>query len=59
MQSLRYLTEPKMVYISFPTEQGTLYTKRELCDISAVCKNTACICLLMVREWDMDWAQIK
>ena len=22
-----YLTEPKMVYISFPTEQGTLYTK--------------------------------
>lgn len=27
-----------MVYISFPTEQGTLYTKRELCDISAVCK---------------------
>lgn len=33
-----YLTEPKMVYISFPTEQGTLYTKRELCDISAVCK---------------------
>ena len=33
-----YLTEPKMVYISFPTEHGTLYTKRELCDISAVCK---------------------
>lgn len=36
--SPEYLTEPKMVYISFPTEQGTLYTKRELCDISAVCK---------------------
>ena len=33
-----YLTEPKMVYLSFPTEQGTLYTKRELCDISAGCK---------------------
>ena len=25
-----YLTEPKMVYLSFPTEQGTLYSKQEL-----------------------------
>ena len=25
-----YLTEPKMVYISFPTEQGTLYSLQEL-----------------------------
>ncbi len=33
-----YLTEPKMVYLSFPTEQGTLYSKQELCDISEVCK---------------------
>ena len=32
-----YLTEPKMVYISFPTEQGTL-TRKESFDISAVCK---------------------
>lgn len=33
-----YLTEPKMVYLSFPTEKGTLYSKKELCDISDVCK---------------------
>lgn len=33
-----YLTEPKMVYLSFPTEQGTLYSKQELRDISEVCK---------------------
>ena len=33
-----YLTEPKLVYLSFPTEKGTLYSKRELCDISRVCK---------------------
>lgn len=33
-----YLTEPKMVYLSFPTEKGTLYSKRELREISKVCK---------------------
>lgn len=33
-----YLTEPKLVYISFPTEQGTLYSKEELRAISEVCK---------------------
>ena len=33
-----YLTEPKMVYLSFPTEQGTLYSKQELRDISEVCR---------------------
>ena len=33
-----YLTEPKMVYLSFPTEQGTLYSKQELSDISEVCR---------------------
>ena len=33
-----YLTEPKMVYLSFPTEKGTLYSKRELSDISSVCR---------------------
>jgi len=33
-----YLTEPKMVYLSFPTEKGTLYSKQELYDISHVCK---------------------
>ena len=33
-----YLTEPKMVYLSFPTEKGTLYSKSELREISEVCK---------------------
>lgn len=29
--------QPKMVYISFPTEYGTLYTKQELQDLRDVC----------------------
>ncbi len=33
-----YLTEPKMVYLSFPTEKGTLYSKQELSDIRNVCE---------------------
>lgn len=33
-----YLTEPGLVYLSFPTEQGTLYSKRELTEISEVCR---------------------
>lgn len=35
---MEHITEPKMVYISFPTEYGTLYSKKELKEISAVCK---------------------
>ncbi len=33
-----HITEPRAVYISFPTEYGTIYSKKELVDISAVCK---------------------
>ena len=33
-----HMVFPGMVYISHPTEYGTLYSKQELCDISAVCK---------------------
>jgi len=33
-----HAVQPGMVYLSFPTELGTLYSKRELQDISAVCK---------------------
>jgi len=33
-----YLTEPGLVYISFATEDGTLYSLEELKAISAVCK---------------------
>ena len=34
-----YLTEPKLVYLSFPTEQGTLYSLSELKAIHAVCRD--------------------
>lgn len=36
-QEPEYLTEPKMVYLSFPTEQGTLYSLQELKEIRSVC----------------------
>ncbi len=32
-----HITEPKLAYISFPTEYGTVYTKAELAAIRAVC----------------------
>ena len=37
-----HVVQPGMVYISFPTELGTIYGKQELEDIAAVC-----------REWDL------
>lgn len=33
-----HITEPKILYISFPTELGTLYTKEELSELSKLCK---------------------
>ena len=33
-----HMVQPGMVYISFPTELGTLYTKAELAAISEVCR---------------------
>ncbi len=33
-----HVTVPRMVYISFPTEYGTIYTKKELSDLYKVCK---------------------
>ena len=32
-----HMTQPRAVYISFPTEFGTIYTKKELEDIRKVC----------------------
>ena len=32
-----FAPQPKLVYISFPTEYGTLYSKEELCAIRRVC----------------------
>jgi len=34
-----HMVQPGMVYISFPTELGTLYTLQELTEISSVCHN--------------------
>lgn len=34
-----HMVFPGMVYISYPTEYGTLYSKQELSDIYNVCKN--------------------
>ena len=36
--SFEHIVQPKLVYISHPTELGTLYTKAELEALSAVCK---------------------
>lgn len=33
-----HMTFPGMVYISFPTEYGTLYTKKELTELSEICR---------------------
>lgn len=33
-----HITQPKLVYISQPTEFGTIYSKKELSDISKTCK---------------------
>ena len=37
-ESHEHMVFPGMVYISHPTEFGTLYTKRELEDLSSVCR---------------------
>jgi len=37
-ESSEHIVQPGMVYISFPTELGTIYTKKELEEISAVCR---------------------
>ena len=34
--SREHMAQPGMVYISFPTELGTIYTKQELADLHAV-----------------------
>lgn len=36
--SCEHMVNPGMVYISYPTEYGTLYSKAELEDISSICK---------------------
>ena len=40
-ESCAHMVQPGMVYISYPTEYGTLYNKDELCAIHSVCKQYA------------------
>ena len=44
--SHEHLAQPGMVYISNPTEDGTLYTKEELTDLSATCYDCG-LCLFV------------
>ena len=37
-ESRDHMVQPAMVYISWPTEYGTLYSRKELIEIQAVCK---------------------
>lgn len=37
-ESFEHITQPKLVYISHPTEYGTLYTKKELEDLKQACE---------------------
>ncbi len=37
-ESFEHMVQPKMVYISNPTELGTIYSKAELLELSKVCK---------------------
>lgn len=37
-ESFEHMVQPKMVYISHPTELGTLYSKDELEELSDICK---------------------
>lgn len=44
--SFEHMAQPKLVYISNPTELGTIYTRRELEAISAVCLEMGLILFL-------------
>ena len=38
-ESFEHITQPKLVYISHPTEYGTLYTKKELEELKQACED--------------------
>ncbi len=44
--NFEHMTQPKLVYISFPTENGTIYSKAELTAISEVCREKELILFL-------------
>ena len=49
--SHEHIAQPGMVYISNPTEDGTLYTKEELTDLSATCYDCGLCLFVMVPAW--------
>lgn len=44
--NFEHTTQPKLVYISFPTENGTIYSKAELTALSRVCRERDLILFL-------------
>lgn len=49
------MVQPGMVYISHPTEYGTLYTKEELKALRRVCEEYQLPLFWTVRVWAMDF----
>ena len=45
-----HMVFPGMVYISHPTEYGTLYSRKELEELSAVCREYKLPCTLTVQD---------
>lgn len=45
-ESKEHLVQPAMVYLSFPTETGTIYSKKELFDIKQVCEEQGILLFL-------------
>ena len=58
-ENREHMVFPGMVYLSFPTEYGTLYAKDELSAISDVCRKYELPYILMGQGWAMDWRAIK
>ena len=54
-----HMVQPGMVYVSNPTEYGTLYTKAELEAIGKVCRKYDLILFVDGREWLTDLAQTE
>lgn len=54
--SCTHMVQPGMVYISHPTEYGTLYTKEELKALRRVCEEYQLPLFWTVRVWAMDFA---
>lgn len=44
-ETREHMPQPRMVYISQPTELGTIYSRKELQEISGVCRRRGCICI--------------